>query len=410
MEVADDHSHGLFVPTRGGQPVWSRPRSGSITNNLELSDMYGSWLESAREVREAQRQQVRVQVQRDFESSVARTRSDSTTPMPAQAKPPKSLPWLIMKTYTTALCFTWGVGLIHHIVRCGLRHPGDVLSPPPPMQRVLASWPEPGRFFDISGLYCNTSHIIFSSEFSLHAAERLSDMEVGPLSEVGDLGQAAVHCQIDGCHALSLVEKELHWLSTPLKPPFGTDHVAEQLPVPSTWLLATVTWVPCTIPGCRHAWVAGWDGEKKVIVATLRRDSPSDGWHFKRRFSLKSGGGRCTGAGRRVACRPKLQEVFIYDDVRALHFGIGGENLLVLSGSGRLDAWDLRSGTQLRQWTLNGRPTALCYDGRMLFLARPGSDGPVLEFGTFSFPNEPVESGLLAGDWGPWMTGLIQRV
>merc|ERR1711920_847957 len=71
-----------------------------------------------------------------------------------------------------------------------------------------------------------------------------------------------------------------------------------------------------------------------------------------------------------------------YRDVQALQLSIQSacQTLTVLR-NGTIDGWDLNAGRKIGSWRLGSTlHTAMCHDGRDVFLAHPGDeDGPVVE-------------------------------
>lgn len=376
-------------------------------------------------------------------SQVATQADRIVSVLPARARPPDLLPGKVVRFFMicTMVWWVWSAvlfvssGLYEHYI-----HHKHI--PSLALHQVRAAWPAPAKTFSVASLHCgNGAHVTVGSEFALHAAhlnngsDGQDSLSLGTLRRLrpGYRGLAALSC---GADAGDCVELSPDWsLDEPLSsaPPLGATRewrldkavsVAAVAPhwspawprrvsLPSRWRRVALAWdhtpPSCSgadsearpeLPGPRaSAWVAAWDGDQ-ILLATLRLqvDGSSGAaaeWKVRTRFRVGP-----TGRDQ-------------FRDVRALHFGIvrrgaadiaaargvdaladgggalGGSagTLVVLHGSAEVEGWDLRRGVRLGRWRVGGRRvarkgghSAMCHDGRNLFLASASAGaGPVLE-------------------------------
>mmetsp|Transcript_32890 Transcript_32890/g.52323 ORF Transcript_32890/g.52323 Transcript_32890/m.52323 type:complete len:223 (+) Transcript_32890:2-670(+) len=182
----------------------------------------------------------------------------------------------------------------------------------------------------------------------------------------------AVHCDHEGCDALTQASHNKSWLLAPLAHPRGSNRNSVVLPGNHTWRKASVMRTPCSDGTCDAIRIAGWDGSK-VIVADFQKKSLEDKWKSHRSFFVRPGLGKCRAPPRDCPSRSTQ-----YTNVRALQLGTGGRTLMVLLEDGFLDGWDLSEGVLRGRWRHNSH-VAMCHDGDQLFLARQSSEGPVID-------------------------------
>lgn len=302
------------------------------------------------------------------------------------SKSGESVPWLVVRRFTKAMILMWVLGGFAHFVHTideswevyqrDENEEGEKTGEP---RRLAAVWPEPARFFEVTSLHCNASHVSFASPLALYSASRQDgEAAVGPLAPSGGPDAHAVMCREEGgCHALA--PRQGAWHLEPV-----TGDTVSQVALPHDWRMATGEWVTCSPAPCEAARLAGWDGAK-VIVADLRRDDPDSPWSLKQRFGIHEGSDRRArdeeAAEKADVCNET--SAVSYSSVLAMQLSVRGpcQTLTVLLGNGTLDGWNLDTGVRLGTWQIGSAlHTTMCHDGKDLFLTHPGDrGGPVLE-------------------------------
>jgi hypothetical protein len=247
---------------------------------------------------------------------------------------------------------------------------GDVK---PPLSPQLLQWPEPARLFKVAALLCDDSQIWVSSAFSLFAVSEESTQAPKTLSFVKDCDVGALICGPHDCDTLIPPSSGHGWRLSPLQ---SLSDASTPVPIPESWHLVAGSWLDCTEAGsasCSSAGLVGWDGAK-LFAATLEKVGASSTWAVHSRFEVDPVLGLCNGGnndcGQQVAHR--------YQDVRALQVGAGGGTLLVLSGAGSIDVWDLPKGVVRETISVGDGFTSMCLSRNKIFLSREEPRGPAL--------------------------------
>lgn len=289
--------------------------------------------------------------------------------------------WLVVGRFTTVMIWLWIGGGFIHITNSLLDlegTPKDLngniqdqvrreLGPP---RKLLAQWPEPARFFEVTKLHCNSSSVVIGTPFNVHTAPR-ADEGLGPLAQIGEFEMKAAWCEPGRCRALE--KRGRQWQLRSL----GEGSLPALLDVlPESWeLLAAAPAVPPiwrSPPGAAGGaaapvLLAAWDGERVVIS---RLEETDRRWRLHRRFAVHPS--NCSQADD--GGRPQVQGLYLDTS--------GCETLTVLRGRA-LEGWDLVAGTSLGCWKISaedhGEYSAVCHDSSNLLLARHGSEGPILE-------------------------------
>lgn len=313
-----------------------------------------------------------------------------------------SAPWLVVRRFTLVIIAMWMIAGCVHVAhtlypsfeeyRAELEEDFDLEEG----RRLRAVWPEPARFFEVTALHCNSSHVTFSGPDALFSAKRLDDsVALGPLAESGGPDAHSLMCRDEGCEALvprggTPGSGGTDWRLEPTGSAYFGGASGQAVPLPQEWRLVTGAWLPRR-GGAEVALLAGWDGVI-ITVAELRRESTWAPWSLRRRFAVRPGSGkRACGAatptdsaglgGECVHGAVELRRE--YAGVRAIQLSTNGacETLSVLLSNGTLDGWDLSGGTKIGSWRVSStQHTAMCHHGRDLLLAHPGGrSGPVVE-------------------------------
>eukprot|EP00931_Biecheleriopsis_adriatica_P065745 TRINITY_DN40223_c0_g1_i1.p1 TRINITY_DN40223_c0_g1~~TRINITY_DN40223_c0_g1_i1.p1 ORF type:complete len:1048 (-),score=201.24 TRINITY_DN40223_c0_g1_i1:97-3168(-) len=316
--------------------------------------------------------------------------------LPVEATPCDELPGRITKIFTLGTALWWALAALVNL--CWLGAIDDVQPPKvsTTMVSLSSGWPEPHGFFKIDSLHCNSSQLWLTSPFSFYETRWLSESSIDTMSDLGDIdmlqgGVSAVLCDSVCCSVLSFRDSSWFLVPLPSLSSQGCSSESEHLPLPSSWRLATATWMPCSHGSlCEDkAWVAGWDGSGRVIVATLQRQSRDLPWRFRQRFQVDPSMGRCSVTDGSSCTEEAVQTAArgYSNSTRALQFSQGGQKLSVLIGVGSnsfIDTWDLQSSHLLGRWHLDGEYTTMCTSGEYFLLSRQGYDGPVLEAAVLS--------------------------
>eukprot|EP00913_Durusdinium_trenchii_P034413 g32194.t1 len=258
--------------------------------------------------------------------------------------------WLVVGRFTTVMIWLWIGGGFIHITNSLLDlegTPKDLngniqdqvrreLGPP---RKLLAQWPEPARFFEVTKLHCNSSSVVIGTPFNVHTAPR-ADEGLGPLAQIGEFEMKAAWCEPGRCRALE--KRGRQWQLRSL----GEGSLPALLDVlPESWeLLAAAPAVPPiwrSPPGAAGGaaapvLLAAWDGERVVIS---RLEETDRRWRLHRRFAVHPS--NCSQAQTR---RPQVQGLYLDTS--------GCETLTVLRGRA-LEGWDLVAGTSLGCWKIS---------------------------------------------------------
>jgi len=285
----------------------------------------------------------------------------------------------------------------------------DVLKP------LATTWPMPASFFKVRSLHCQGSHsnhsdvfnngIYVGGDFSTYVAQRSkSSGDVGTFAEVqGVSGRtAAVFCEeVLGCRAIVEEAPGRPWLLQSLSSALGKTRPA-LLHVPTEWrnVVAATRALPMDVRSTvDQVRLAAWDGAAVVIADMVRDEELEPDWRVKPLFRVSPGDAQALDTAGTCKARSSCagSQAALYDDVHALQLSQGARTLLVLQGSGVLDAWDLISGDFITRWHVgmgsSGNFTAMCFDGQDLVLARQLRNGPQLL--AFSLPSE-IKSAMQA--------------
>lgn len=306
--------------------------------------------------------------------------------------------WLVLGRFTTTMIWLWLFGGFIHTVNFFLDVGGSPIdvngiitqsSPAkilPERRRLVAQWPEPANFFEVTSLHCNASGMVIGTPFAVHSAPRTYGLNgshaIGPLSQIGEFEMKTAWCGPgQSCRALAR-EAGGSWRLRSL----GTAedrNPSPPVPLPDSWQIVAAAPVP-EQQGGRAALLSAWDGQR-VVIASLTPEASGE-WRLHRRFAVHQPLGNCTEEG--AAESPASAEPAPGKEaaVQGLYIDTssGCETLAVLrsyAGDGYVDGWDLISGKHMGCWkiTLQSQYAALCHDGANLLLARQSSEGPVLE-------------------------------
>jgi len=271
------------------------------------------------------------------------------------------------------------------------------------------AWPAPARLFKVASLFCGSSELLVSNEFSMYAIgqnESTGAVSSG-LSLVKDGVMSAVICGARGCDALSPPGADGHWTLVPLASGSGAP---TKVPIPKSWRVVTGAWRDCPQEAgqpCTLAWLAGWDGDG-VFAALLTLDAEAHAWDVHIRFEVDPAIGR-PGTDSGLDCsRPAKREpygrpwtvrmpsgvecahIVRYGRVSSLQMSNAGKNLIVLD-RGIADVWDMARGVVVKRLNVGEGYNSICQSGRHIFLSRESDAGPVVS----SLEMPPALSALL---------------
>jgi hypothetical protein len=294
------------------------------------------------------------------------------------------LPVKMMKYFTImTICWWSGAGVSHGLLISFHQHnkmidfTGSNVLPVLSDKTNLVQWPSPARLFKVAALHCSDSSVWVSSKFSMYALmQGETSNTFGALQHISEGRVNAVICGANGCDALSPPsDARSEWLLTSMKESGGPG--PRKVALPQSWLKVTGAWSECpeaSTETCTVAWLAGWDGHT-VTAATLQMGASADDWVVHSNFEADPAVGLCSG-GHSPACGQPGPRT--YDDVSALQMGAGGRSLMVMSGGGVIDVWNLAKGAVMQRMHLGESYTSMCRSGESVFLSRQGKEGPIV--------------------------------
>jgi len=301
--------------------------------------------------------------------------------IPPECSPPDQLPIKTVRSFTFGIFAWWILAMCIHICRQSV---ALYKSFPQSEFRIattalIAEWPNPAGFFEISSLSCNTSHVLISDSAFLYKAERLAERKLSAIQEIGNNQAATVLCRANSCHALTVLGSEGLWSLIPLGAEMS--FTQQKIPLPplhQSLHPISAAWGDCSSKGCQSMWVAGWNGLSAITVFKLDARRKPGAWTLARQFKLTPHIGHCQ------SLQTKCETADLtYSDIQALQFTSNGQALLVLTQGRVLDGWDLVVGRFAGRWYLpqEHQYLTICHDGQNLMLARLGErgSGPVLE-------------------------------
>ncbi|CAK9028341.1 unnamed protein product [Durusdinium trenchii] len=250
--------------------------------------------------------------------------------------------WLVVGRFTTVMIWLWIGGGFIHITNSLLDlegTPKDLngniqdqvrreLGPP---RKLLAQWPEPARFFEVTKLHCNSSSVVIGTPFNVCRSLQLFRHR-RPLAQIGEFEMKAAWCEPGRCRALEKRGRQWQLRSLGEVLPESWELLAAAPAVPPIWRSPPGAAGGAAAP----VLLAAWDGERVVIS---RLEETDRRWRLHRRFAVHP------------SC----------------------ETLTVLRGRA-LEGWDLVAGTSLGCWKISaedhGEYSAVCHDSSNLLLAR----------------------------------------
>lgn len=366
-------TQALWIDGETGLSSNSAPERSSdqerIANPLQIIESAAQWLSLANMLQQSMWAHMREsdQLHQTASGIVVEDAADdeqssapSASSVPRRARAPGWLPRVIVQRFSCGLMAIWVFAAMAHVIR--LPATCTVAAPPEQNVRITrlssralhADWPEPARLFDVISIHCNDEAVLARGRFSIHVAQRSQDS----LSSFGalDAGTARGFCDINGCGSLAVLA---HNVSLQLEPGVALPRFGPAELTLSSWRLIAAAMLPCESAPCPLK-VAAWDGTE-IIMASARNGLSPDHWQVQPHFALRNPSGNG------------------YIDVKALQFGTGGRSLLVLSGQGMLDGWDLVKGQLLGRWKLDRPAHAMCQSGSELLFVRHSLEGPILE-------------------------------
>lgn len=271
------------------------------------------------------------------------------------------------------------------------------------------TWPAPARLFKVAALFCGSSQLLVSNDFSMYAIGQNESTGAvsSSLSLVKDGVMSAVICGARGCDALSPPGADGRWTLVSLASGSGAP---AKVPIPKSWRVVTGAWRDCPQEAdrpCTSAWLAGWDGDG-VFAALLELDAEAHVWDVRVRFEVDPAIGRpgtdsgldCSRPAKREPYgRPwtvrmpsgaECEHIVRYSRVSSLQMSNAGKNLIVLD-RGIADVWDLSRGVVVKRLRVGEGYNSICQSGRHIFLSRESDAGPVVS----SLEMPPALSALL---------------